>query len=276
MGSHLDCATARETISADHDDEAGACTRSEVADHLDLCAPCARFADAITALSRRTRVGAAHAVPDLSETIARQVVIGRAGAAPRQPDEVDGREVSVGEVDGREVSVGEVDGHEVSVAGAGAGPARPRAADRSAGGAGAASPGSPASRRRDRSAEVRALVALAGLAQLVIALPMLLGLVGPDLHLGRDLGALQVALGVGLLFAAAQPRRAHGLLPVAVVVASVTVVAAAIDVMTGVASLAAESTHLAELVGVVVLWALSRQVPVETAPTLRPVRAEGL
>ncbi len=121
-----------------------------------------------------------------------------------------------------------------------------------------------------RARELRVLVALAGAVQLVLALPMLLGLVAPDLHLGRDLGALQVALGVGLLFAAAQPRRAQGVLPVVTVVAAITVVAAAVDVAVGVTTLAAELTHLTELVGVAALWTLSRRHPASVAPSTRP------
>jgi len=113
-------------------------------------------------------------------------------------------------------------------------------------------------RRRRRVRDLRILVALAGAAQLIVAVPLLLGLIGPDLHVGRDLGALQVALGVGLLVTAVQPRRAAGLLPVVAVVAAVTVVTASIDVATGTATLVAELTHLSEVVGVLALWGLVR------------------
>ncbi len=111
---------------------------------------------------------------------------------------------------------------------------------------------------RRRMLELRSLVALAGAVQLVFALP---GLIGAELHVGRDLGALQLALGIGLMLAAWQPQRAAGVLPIAAVVAVATVTAATIDVATGVANLGAELAHLAEVVGVLALWGLRRRVP---------------
>jgi predicted anti-sigma-YlaC factor YlaD len=117
-----------------------------------------------------------------------------------------------------------------------------------------------------RTLELRWLVALAGAVQLVLAVPALVGLIGPDAHLGRDLGALQLALGVGLLFAAWQPRRSPGVLPIAAVVAIAAMVTAGIDVATGVATLTAELTHLSEVIGVLALWALRRRIPDEPRP----------
>jgi predicted anti-sigma-YlaC factor YlaD len=114
---------------------------------------------------------------------------------------------------------------------------------------------------RRRTTELRGLVALAGVVQLVFALPALAGAVGGDLHVGRELGALQLALGVGLILAAWQPQRSAGVLPIAAVVAVVAVAAATIDVAAGVASPVAELTHLAEVVGVLALWGLRRRVP---------------
>lgn len=119
----------------------------------------------------------------------------------------------------------------------------------------------------ERTRQLRGLVALAGVVQLVVALPVLLGAVAPDLHLGRDLGAFEMALGAGLLLAAWQPRRAAGVLPIAAVATVLATVGGVLDVMAGRASVLAELTHLTELVGVAALWALSRRLPDQ--PTLR-------
>lgn len=124
-----------------------------------------------------------------------------------------------------------------------------------------------ASGAAERTRQLRALVALAGAVQLIVALPVLLGAVAPDLHLGRDLGAFEMALGAGLLLAAWQPRRAAGVLPIAAVVAVVATVGGILDVVAGRATVLAELTHLTELVGVAALWALSRRLPDQ--PTLR-------
>lgn len=211
MSNNDGCAAIREAVSADLDGEVAPVSHVEVARHLRGCAACERFVGELSVLARRTRLGAADRVPDLSGSITARL-------------------------------------------------------------AGASTPPSKPARSARRQRDLRALVALAGVAQLIVAAPMLLGLLGPDLHLGRDLGAAQVAIGVGLVFAAAQPRRAPGLLPVVAVVAAITVVAATIDVVTGAASLAAELTHLAELVGVAALWALSRHLPPQPSPSASPPR----
>ncbi len=117
-----------------------------------------------------------------------------------------------------------------------------------------------------RRRELRSLVALAGVVQLLVGLGALLGVagvaVGPALHAGRDLGALQVALAVGLLAAAWHPWRAAGLLPAVTALVAVTVTTAGVDVANGVVSLTGELVHLGEAVGVVALWALRRELPV--------------
>lgn len=125
-------------------------------------------------------------------------------------------------------------------------------------------------------ARLRVVVAMAGIAQMLLAVPLVAGMIGGDLHLGRDLAALQVALGVGLILAAVQPHRAAGVLPVVVVVAGATLVLAGIDVATGVATLTTELVHVSELLGVLALWALSRALPatVTTSP-VRPRRSVG-
>jgi predicted anti-sigma-YlaC factor YlaD len=119
--------------------------------------------------------------------------------------------------------------------------------------------------------DLRVVVGLAGVVQLILAVPVLLVLTGPLLHVGWDLGAFELALGAGLLLAALQPRRAAGVLPVAAVAAAVATVGGVVDVIGGQATVLTEMTHVTELVGVVALWALTRRLP-ET-PVLTPAGA---
>jgi predicted anti-sigma-YlaC factor YlaD len=123
-----------------------------------------------------------------------------------------------------------------------------------------------------RTRELRWVVALAGLAQLAFGVALLLGLLETGGHLGRDLGAFELALGVGFLYAAWQPDRAAGLLPVAGVVAATVLVASSVDLVSGRATLVMELPHLSELVGVAALWALRRRRAGTPAP-MRPVEA---
>lgn len=128
-----------------------------------------------------------------------------------------------------------------------------------------------------RTDQLRWLVGLAGFAQLVLALPALVGVAGPDVHAGRDLGALAAALAVGFIVAAVQPWRTAGMVPVAVVLAATVVITGIVDVVTGAASLTAELPHLTELVGVAALIALSSRAPVSpAAPSPRSDLAEGV
>jgi predicted anti-sigma-YlaC factor YlaD len=109
--------------------------------------------------------------------------------------------------------------------------------------------------------DLRILVGMAGVVQLVLALPVLFGAWTPAVHLGRDLGALELALGVGFLLAAYQPHRAAGVLPIAAAACTVVVIGAGVDLVAGRAAIVSELTHLTELVGVVALWALTRRLP---------------
>jgi predicted anti-sigma-YlaC factor YlaD len=122
-----------------------------------------------------------------------------------------------------------------------------------------------------RVRDLRVLVALAGAVHLALALPVLVGLAGPLAHVGRDLAAFELALGAGLLFAAWQPRRAAGVLPVAAVAAVIATVAGLVDLAAGQATVLGELTHLTELIGVVALWALTRRLP--DRPALVPAGA---
>jgi predicted anti-sigma-YlaC factor YlaD len=118
-----------------------------------------------------------------------------------------------------------------------------------------------AGRRRHQLARV-ALLAVA-VVQLALALPALVLGEGHGVatHLARHLGAWDVALAVGFLVAVAQPARAAGLVPLAAALAACMVTAAVLDVVTGAASLFDESLHAVELLGLVLLWVLSRSTP---------------
>jgi predicted anti-sigma-YlaC factor YlaD len=116
-------------------------------------------------------------------------------------------------------------------------------------------------RDRDRVRGLRLVVALAGVAQLLVAVPLLAGVAGAGGHLGRDLGAFELALGVGFLVAAFQPHRAPGVLPVAAVVVVTVVLGGAVDLVAGRATLLMELPHLSEIVGLAALWALYRRSP---------------
>lgn len=119
-----------------------------------------------------------------------------------------------------------------------------------------------------RVRDLRVLVGLAGVAQLLLAVPLVLGTAGPELHMIRDLGAVQLAIGVGLIVAALDPSRARGLLPVVMAVVATLAFTVGIDLATGRAEIIAELTHLTEIVGAVALWALARRDL--RAATLRP------
>jgi predicted anti-sigma-YlaC factor YlaD len=80
---------------------------------------------------------------------------------------------------------------------------------------------------------------------------------GANAHTARHLGASGVALAVGMLYVAWRPHRAYGLLPFVGALFGATVIATVVDVIDGDASAFAESTHLAELIGIVVLWMIA-------------------
>jgi predicted anti-sigma-YlaC factor YlaD len=106
--------------------------------------------------------------------------------------------------------------------------------------------------------------------QLVLAIPAMLGGDGAaGIHATRELAGTDVAVAVGFLWAAWQPRRAAGLLPLALALAGMMLATAVLDVADGDARALAESVHLLDLLGVGFLWALARppRRPDETLPT---------
>ncbi len=77
---------------------------------------------------------------------------------------------------------------------------------------------------------------------------------GASEHLARHLGASGLALAVGLAYVAWRPHRAYGLLPFVGALFAATVVAMVADMLAGHRTAFAEATHVAELIGIIVLW----------------------
>lgn len=104
-----------------------------------------------------------------------------------------------------------------------------------------------------------ALLAI-GLTQVLLALPALVlaDSQSAPVHITREMGAFELALGVGLLASVWRPRLCSGMLPFAAALAGAMVVTAAIDLAQGQAIAAAEGQHLLALVGVALLAGLRR------------------
>jgi predicted anti-sigma-YlaC factor YlaD len=78
----MDCARARELISAIADDEASLDDRDVVELHLGSCATCRRFSASVAMLDRQVRIRPAEPVPDLVAAVtarARPARLGRGG-----------------------------------------------------------------------------------------------------------------------------------------------------------------------------------------------------
>jgi predicted anti-sigma-YlaC factor YlaD len=121
-------------------------------------------------------------------------------------------------------------------------------------------------RRRNHEWARYALFAVA-LTHLILALPALLlgDSVGASVHIARELGSWDVALAVGMLYAAWRPERAAGLLPFAVALAAALAFTAVLDVASGRESAISESHHLLELIGVGLLALVARPARRPTA-----------
>lgn len=113
-------------------------------------------------------------------------------------------------------------------------------------------------RARARYGQLRGVLALVGVLQLLLAGPALLAVGALATHVTREVGIFEVALGVGFLVAARRPARAGGLLPVAAVVAGLILLTSLGDLLAGSTTLLRETTHLLEIGGTALLWTLDR------------------
>jgi predicted anti-sigma-YlaC factor YlaD len=114
-------------------------------------------------------------------------------------------------------------------------------------------------RTRARFEQLRALLVLVGVVQLVLAVPVLFAAGGLPGHVAREAGIFELALGIGFLVVAWRPSRAGGLLPVAAVVSVLLAVTSVSDLVAGTAAWLPETAHVLELVGTGLLWALDRR-----------------
>lgn len=110
--------------------------------------------------------------------------------------------------------------------------------------------------RLGRGGWMRPALAWCGVVIAVQAMPALvLGeLDGAATHIARHVGAAAVALAIGLLYAAWRPQRAFGLLPLVGALLVANLAGALFDTLDGDRAPVAETVHVAEVVGMVLLW----------------------
>lgn len=113
--------------------------------------------------------------------------------------------------------------------------------------------------RPGRGEWVRYSLVIVALTQLVIALPDLIARTEPGTtaHESRHIGAMAVALSLGLLYTAKVPTRAYGILPITAALAATMLGSAIFDVARGSTPLIGESIHIFELIGFVLVWLLA-------------------
>jgi predicted anti-sigma-YlaC factor YlaD len=125
--------------------------------------------------------------------------------------------------------------------------------------------------RASRWSVVRALLAIVAIEVIVVSLPSLVAGDGEvDAHDARHLGAFTIAYGVALLVVVVRPARARAMLPVAAVLAGALLITAVVDLARGVVPLIDETTHIPEVISVVLIWLLAVPAPRRARTTQRP------
>jgi predicted anti-sigma-YlaC factor YlaD len=121
---------------------------------------------------------------------------------------------------------------------------------------------------------LRAALALVAVAQLAIAIPSLAGIgVGMPMspHVAHESAAWDIAVGVAFLAAAFAPRRAAGLVPLLATFVLVLSVLSVHDLIDGEVTTSRELTHLATVLGLVLLVLLDRAQRALPPQRARPV-----
>ncbi|GAB2937305.1 zf-HC2 domain-containing protein [Micromonospora polyrhachis] len=147
----------------------------------------------------------------------------------------------------------------------------------------AADPKATAAARKRRTDTVygtrqilRVAVAVAAVAQLAVALPILLAGLGvaADPHVSREMASFDVALSVGFVLAAYRPERAQAFVPVAFVLAVCLAGTSIVDIANSTTALVHEMGHLAAVAQAGLLWALGR-VSRRTDPPMAAAMTTG-
>ncbi len=121
--------------------------------------------------------------------------------------------------------------------------------------------------RRDRwwrtLMPTRVALVVVALAQLALALPELLAGTYREapIHVAHEMGALDVALGVGFLVAAWRPLRAQGMRAIVGCAALLLALTAVVDLLAGRTGLGDEAPHLLVLAGWLLLWRTTTLMP---------------
>lgn len=135
--------------------------------------------------------------------------------------------------------------------------------------------GNARSPRLGRWQWVRYSLGVVAATNLVLGLPQFLFGAAAEGHESRHLGAFTIAVSIGLLFAAIRPERAYGLLPFAAALGLTMVTGAVIDMLGAQRSVLAESAHVLDLLGLVLLWYLAGGGQTWSKPTIS-LRPAGL
>ncbi|HEU5108332.1 MAG TPA: hypothetical protein VFT95_07220, partial [Micromonosporaceae bacterium] len=116
---------------------------------------------------------------------------------------------------------------------------------------------------RSRRQILRVAVAVAAVAQLGLAVPVLLSGLGvaADPHTSREMASFDIALAVGFALAAYRPQHARTFVPVAFVLAVCLAATSAMDMANASTALIHEVGHLAAVAQAALLWALGRATP---------------
>jgi hypothetical protein len=109
--------------------------------------------------------------------------------------------------------------------------------------------------------ECRMMLAVIGLAQVVLAWPGVFLHDGhASVHLAHELTGWDMGLAAGFLVVAWRPARAWGMLPLVAVLVAAMVVTSGVDLASGHALLGREAVHVLALAGLGCVWALARRV----------------